>query len=70
MNFKELNYIHELLVNNVNNFKSEWDKTHDKKKEVGEEDANYLYFVRVCSEKYDLLKEAQEMLDAFEEYKW
>lgn len=70
MNFKELNYIHELLVKNVDNIGKDWQQAHNKKKETEMDDEHYQLLEEICFEKHCSLKGAEEVLRAFEEHEW
>ena len=70
MNFRTLNYIHELLIKNVSDAKKDLQEAYDKRNEFEEDSEDYQALSGIYFEKLRSLDGAESALRAFERNEW
>lgn len=85
MNLKTLNYIHELLVKNVDAAKKDWEEAEENKHTfvlnkrenslsdsiiAPTKDEEYCKLKDIVTYKFKIYQEAKTMLQTFEEEEW
>lgn len=70
MNFRTLNYIHELLIKNVSDAKKDLQEAYDKRNEFEEDSEDYQALSEIYFEKLRSLDGAESALGAFERNEW